>query len=389
MQPPSIETGQALRIAHLTSVHARYDVRIFLKECTSLARHGHSVRLYVADGKGDEVRNGVEIRDVGKRGGRFMRMLFAPWALRAAVRRDGIQLAHFHDPEIIPAALALHWQGVKVIYDAHEDVPRQILTKRWLPQGSHRVVARLFEWLENFAARRFAAVVTSTPHIAARFHAAGARAINVNNFPMADELAIDRAAAPAGPAAPEPRTICYVGGISDIRGIKEVLQALPAARARLLLAGPFQTPGLQARLRAMPEWRHVEYLGVIDRAGVRQVLARSQLGVVLLHPVSNYLDSLPIKMFEYMSAGLPVLASDFPLWRHIIDTADAGACVNPLDPQAVANILNDMLGDPQRLRRQGEAGRQAVHGRYNWANEERTLLQLYRDLCQPGASTRR
>src|SRR5690606_3458579 len=220
MQPPSIETGQALRIAHLTSVHARYDVRIFLKECTSLARHGYAVRLYVADGKGDEVRNGVEIRDVGKRGGRFARMLFAPWALRAAVRRDGIQLAHFHDPEIIPAALALHWQGVKVIYDAHEDVPRQILTKRWLPQGSHRVVARLFEWLEDFAARRFAAVVAATPHIAQRFHAAGARTINVNNYPIAHELSVDRAP-PTNRVLPTTPRICYVGGISEIRGIKE------------------------------------------------------------------------------------------------------------------------------------------------------------------------
>ncbi|OZI16541.1 glycosyltransferase [Bordetella genomosp. 7] len=389
MQPPNTDPTPGVRIAHLTSVHARYDVRIFLKECGSLARRGYAVRLYVADGKGDEVKNGVEIRDLGKTGKRFLRMLIKPWALFRAVRRDGVQVVHFHDPEIIPAALALHWQGVTVIYDAHEDVPRQILSKRWLPKGSHRAVARLFEWLENFAARRFAVVVTSTPHIAARFRAAGAHAVNVNNFPMAHELAVERTADASEADAPRSRTICYVGGISDIRGIKEIMQALPAANATLLLAGPFQTPGLRAQLQAMPEWHHVEYLGVVDRTGVRQIMARSQLGVVLLHPVSNYLDSLPIKMFEYMSAGLPVLASDFPLWRQIIDGADAGACVNPLDPEAVALTLNNMLDDPQRLRRQGEAGRRAVHERYNWANEERTLLQLYRDLCQPGASTRR
>jgi len=380
MQPPSTEPGNAGRVAHLSSVHARYDVRIFLKECASLARHGHPVHLYVADGKGDETRGGVHIHDVGRGRGRLRRMLFRPWALWAAVRRNRERIVHFHDPEIIPAALLLHWQGVTVVYDAHEDVPRQILSKRWLPKGSHRLVARLFEALEDFAARRFAAVVTSTPHIAARFAAAGARAVNVNNYPITSELAIDREPATSQADAPATRSICYVGGISDIRGISEIMQALPAARAKLLLAGPFQTPGLEARLRAMPEWRHVQYLGVLDRAGVRDVLARSQLGVVLLHPVSNYLDSLPIKMFEYMSAGIPVLASDFPLWRQIIDGAGAGACVDPLDPQAVAQTLARMLDDPERLRRQGEAGRQAVQNRYNWANEERTLFELYRSL---------
>ena len=380
MQPPSTEPGRAVRVAHLSSVHARYDVRIFLKECASLVRHGYAVHLYVADAKDDETRNGVCFHDVGKSAGRLRRMLFRPWALWAAVRRNGERIVHFHDPEIIPAALLLHWQGVTVIYDAHEDVPRQILSKRWLPRGSHKLVARLFETLENFAARRYAAVVTSTPHIAARFAAAGARAVNVNNYPMNGELEVDRPAHIEPAAGAAPRDICYVGGISDIRGIKEIMQALPAANARLLLAGPFQTPGLEAQLRAMPEWQYVQYQGVVGRAGVRDILARSQLGVVLLHPVRNYLDSLPIKMFEYMSAGIPVLASDFPLWRQIIDTANAGACVNPLDPAAVVQTLTRMLDDPTRLRHQGEAGRQAVRARYNWANEERTLLDLYRGL---------
>src|SRR5690606_8570970 len=259
MQQPSTEPTSASRVAHVSSVHARYDVRIFLKECASLARHGHAVHLYVADGKGEEERGGVRIHDVGKSRGRLRRLLFKPWALWAALRRNHEQIVHFHDPEIIPAALLLHWQGVTVIYDAHEDVPRQILSKRWLPRGTHKLVSRLFERLENFAARRFAAVVTSTPHSAARFPAAGARAVNVNNYPMADELATDRTS-PAGRAvAPDARSICYVGGISAIRGVKELVQALPAANARLLLAGPFENLAIEAELRALPGWTRVQY----------------------------------------------------------------------------------------------------------------------------------
>jgi len=381
MQQPSTEPTSASRVAHVSSVHARYDVRIFLKECASLARHGHAVHLYVADGKGEEERGGVRIHDVGKSRGRLRRLLFKPWALWAALRRNHEQIVHFHDPEIIPAALLLHWQGVTVIYDAHEDVPRQILSKRWLPRGTHKLVSRLFERLENFAARRFAAVVTSTPHIAARFTAAGARAVNVNNYPMADELATDRTS-PAGRAvAPDARSICYVGGISAIRGVKELVQALPAANARLLLAGPFENLAIEAELRALPGWTRVQYYGVVDRMGVKDILARSQLGIVLLHPVKNYLDSLPIKMFEYMSAGLPVLASDFPLWREILEEADAGACVDPLDLGAIETMLGTMLDAPEKLAKMGQAGRMAVETRYNWRNEEMTLLNLYREIC--------
>src|SRR3546814_10377955 len=91
MQPPSTEPGGASRVAHVSSVHARYDVRIFLKECASLARHGHPVHLYVADGKGEETRGGVHIHDVGKGRGRLRRMLFRPWVLRSEEHTSELQ----------------------------------------------------------------------------------------------------------------------------------------------------------------------------------------------------------------------------------------------------------------------------------------------------------
>lgn len=362
-----------LRIAHLTTVHPRYDTRIFHKECASLARRWET-RLFVADGKGEETRLGVVIHDTGRKpANRLLRMLLTPWRTYRSARALRADVYHFHDPELIPVGLLLHWRGATVIYDVHEDVPRDILSKPWLPSWSRGIVSRVFECLENFAARRFSAVVAATPYITERFCSIGAKAVNVNNYPILDELA-----APLERAR-EARTICYVGGITVLRGAREMVAALPEARATLLLAGPFESAAFESELRAMPGWQQVRYFGVADRISARDIMTRSLLGVVLLHPAPNHMDALPTKMFEYMSAGIAVLASDFPLWRGIVEDSDAGLCVDPLDSVAIARTLSALLDDPARLEAMGQAGRRAVVERYSWENEEQTLLALYEE----------
>lgn len=87
-------------------------------------------------------------------------------------------------------------------------------------------------------------------------------------------------------------------------------------------------------------------------------------------------------MFEYMSAGIAVIASDFPLWREIIEGNDCGLCVNPLDPQAIAAAIDTLAQDPERARKMGQNGQCAMQKHYNWGIEERKLLQLYRTILK-------
>ena len=94
------------------------------------------------------------------------------------------------------------------------------------------------------------------------------------------------------------------------------------------------------------------------------------------------MDAQPNKMFEYMSAGIPVIASDFARWREVIDEKDCGLCVDPLDSLAIARAIDELIINPDKAQRMGENGRSAVESQYNWPAEEKKLLSFYSSISQ-------
>ena len=133
-------------------------------------------------------------------------------------------------------------------------------------------------------------------------------------------------------------------------------------------------------MKAEVGWEKTDHLGWLDRSGVEQVLQESVAGLVTLHPVINYVDALPVKMFEYMAAGVPVIASDFALWRQIIEGNQCGLCVDPLDPQAIAAAIDYLIANPTEAKQMGLNGQRSVRERFNWSIEEQKLLKLYQSL---------
>jgi glycosyltransferase involved in cell wall biosynthesis len=366
---------EAARVVHLTAVHPADDVRIFAKECRSLAAAGYDVHL-VAPAPADAVIDGVRLHACGGRGsGRLKRMTATVLAVyRKAVQLDA-DVYHVHDPELMPVALLLRLRGGRVVYDSHEHLPQQILTKPWIPALVRRPLAMLADVVERNCSRFVSAVVTAEPYVRRRFDGRAPTVVTVNNYPMLEEFP------PLRDASGRERAVCYAGSITELRGAREMVDAIARTDAKLLLAGRFSPAGLERELRAARGWRQVEFLGHLSRDGLTRTLERSRAGLVVLHPIPNYVEANPTKMFEYMSAGIPVIASDFPAWTSIVDRHGCGLCVDPTSPSAIAEAIEWILDHPEEARQMGESGRSAVERLYNWDVEKRTLLDLYEQLA--------
>lgn len=362
------------RIAHLSTAHGRREVRVHLKECDSLAANGYEVHYVVADGQGYEMVGDVRVHDIGCAGGRFQRMLIRPWRMLAVARKLNARIFHFHDPEILLIALFLKRGGSKVIYDSHEDVPRALLGRDWIPHWIRSSLSWIFEVFENFVARRLSAIIGATPHIAARFARINPLSIAINNYPLRSEIEVQ--VERCGPS----RNVCYLGGIGRIRGIEEIVRALEYVDARLILAGAFESAATEQAMRELPGWAKVDYRGMVSRTAVREIMAESQAGLIFFHPEPNHVDAQPNKMFEYMSAGLPVLASNFPLWQlQLVDTG-AGLVADPMDPKDIARVIEQLLDNPEAAEKMGHYGREGVLQRYLWDFEAKKLFALYKSL---------
>lgn len=365
------------RVVHLSTVHKSNDVRIFLKECCSLASAGYDVTL-VARAEADSVKNGVKIVAVKQYDhSRLSRMLLSTYDVFRKARRMRADLYHFHDPELMPVGALLRLTGASVVYDVHEDTPKQILSKEWIPSVMRTSIASTlgaFEWLSSRFV--FSRVVAATPPIAVRFPPR--KTTTVQNFPIADELTpTDQTL----PMAQRPPCVIYAGGLTGIRGVREMVHAMECVEnpeTMLAIAGLFTELGLEQQVRAARGWKRVDYRGFMSRIEMANLLGEARAGLVLFQDVPNAITSYPTKMFEYMSAGLPVIASDFPLWRSIIESDRCGLLVDQRNPAAIAKAIDWILTHPNEAEAMGRRGKEAVTAKYNWAAQERKLLQMYK-----------
>ncbi|MHC4606620.1 MAG: glycosyltransferase family 4 protein [Planctomycetota bacterium] len=339
----------------------------------SLVRAGHDVVL-LAPHDHDEETEGVRIRAVPRPRGRLRRMTRTVIHLYREAVRQHADVYHIHDPELIPVGLLLRMGGRKVVYDIHEDFPRDVLAKGYMPRWLRRAVGLIVGCVEGIACGRFSAVVPATPAIAERLGQRNGRTALVQNFPLVDELASGNGGSWTG----RERAVAYIGGLGPDRGVLEMVQAVERCPGiRLKLAGRFPPGEPRNGLKDLKGWGQVDELGFVDRPGVRDLLGTVRAGLVVLHPTPAFVRSQPVKLFEYMSAGIPVIASDFPLWRQIVQGSGCGLLVDPSDVNAIGRAIGYLADHPEEAEEMGRRGRRAVKEQYNWALEEQQLLRLY------------
>jgi glycosyltransferase involved in cell wall biosynthesis len=366
------------KVIHVTTVHRPFDARIFHKQCVSLARLGYDVMLLQRDCEKGE-RAGVKIEPLRPRDSRLARMTLGVFEAVRRVLRERPVAVHLHDIELIWGGLLLRAAGIPVvIYDVHEDVAKDLEDKAYLPAWVRpplRLLVKAIEWL---GASAFAQLSAATTAIAARFPPD--RVTLIRNTPIVGEMT-QAAHVPFAERAP---FAVYLGGLARFNGPLEMVSAmaqLPAnLDAKLLLGGVWPDSEIERQAKALPGWSRVNELGWIDRARVGEVMMQARCGLVLYQPTANVIESEPNKFFECMSAGLPLVASNFPVWKALLERFECGIAVDPNDPAAVAKAIAFLLSNPEEAEAMGRRGQRAVLEGYNWGVDERELGRMYERL---------
>jgi glycosyltransferase involved in cell wall biosynthesis len=361
-----------MKICHITTVHDRYDIRIFEKECLSTIEQGKSVTLIVNDNLDDEIINNVNIISLNQPYKNKVTRIFSKSLKEEAFRKASelnADIYHFHDPELLGVGLKLKKSGFRVIYDAHEDVPRQILAKEWIYRFLRKLISIGFEVYENYCSKQFDAVIVPTPHLKNRFDKLNNSVWMVCNFPStkdilysAEKYSIDNPS-------------CYIGDLSYTRGIKQIAEATNIVGLKLHICGKFHSNNLEEEI--MSKFGNVKYLGYLSRSEISNLLVNSSIGFVTLLNTPNDAMSYPIKLFEYMAAGIPVISSNFQVYMDIVEKNKCGICVDPLDVNAIVDAIRIILEDKKFANELRENGYQAVIKKYNWENESKKLNCCY------------
>ncbi len=381
-RPPNDPHGASRRgrgsVAVVSTVHNGQDTRVLRRTAIALAAAGHDVAYVTTDPPPPTALDGESIAVVGvdRPDGRLDRMTRIQWqALQATIATDA-DVVHLHDPELLPTALVLRAMGRGVVFDLHEDLAAQVLLKDWIPSPLRPAVQALVRGVELALPRLVDEVVVADPDLAQRLMDRGVSNVTlVENHPDLSEM-------PANAPPRHPRQVVYVGGVTAARGLFTMIDAVRASREdpfRLVVGGPFPSPEVEERARQQAAGLDVEFLGWMPRAQVWDLLLSSSIGLAVLDRTPNYERAQPTKVYEYLAAGLDVIASDFPLWRRLFADIDHVRFVAPGDATALAALIRRRLSDPPDD--QDRAGlRERVASTWSWSRQRAALLDVHERL---------
>lgn len=363
-----------LKIVHLTSVHPRYDVRIFMKECISLAKTSFEVHLIVADGKGDEIKDNIQIHDVGASKNRGDRILNAPQRVLNKALKLNADIYHFHDPELISIGLKLKKIGKKVIFDIHENTDLQILTKEWIPLYLRRIVSHFYKIYESYACKKFDFLLVPQLAMKNKF-SRYAKTEVIANFPVEKFEIKERSNL-------SKFNLLYSGGLGEARGLYNMLDLISILAKKnekynLILAGPISNIDLEKAKKHIG-WKNTQYLGMLSKSDIYKQYSLNTIGLILFNNVGQYYMAYSLKLFEYMQSGMTILMPNFGDWLSFNKEYKTGFNVNTLEIEKIAELIDALETDT--LNDFSIHNQKLAASEFLWKSQEEKLISIYQGL---------
>ena len=383
-----------MKVCMVTTVHDPFDDRIFHKEAKSLAKVHEVVLIAPDEERADKEVDGVRIITVKKPKSKVLHPITMWRVFKAGFKQD-CDVYHCHEPSsLFVSAVLKILKRKKLIYDAHEHYPSLIAENSLFP-AFIRPLVRFFADIEERVLVKFADVVITVNESLQKFYEKiGKDAIIIFNFPDLKDFNQDKKSDALEKKYAQNKIVIYEGGISKKRGLDRFLLALPKVKEAVLdvkflvVGNLFDTSDFERWIEDYQKKQNLtknfEMLGWKPYEEVVNYINISDVGIILFQPTHyNNLIGLPIKLFEYMACGLPVVASNFPEISKVVKEADCGILVDPTNVDEIANAILYLLEHPEEAKRMGDSGRRAVEEKYNWERMEERLLGLYGKLGAP------
>lgn len=378
-----------IKVVHLAIAHRPDDIRIFYKECRTLANQNDYEVIYLTgeiDQKINKKFDNVTVRTFKTMPGcsplkhplRWLRNRHInSHRLFMLAKKYNADIYHIHEYSFIHLAKKLKkFNHSRIIYDVHEDYPRQIIEEYQSHKIKHllaRIISCWIELSEIIKSKNMEAIIAATPYIGKRFSKFHKNVTVINNYAIVSNI--------EDQILHNEKWICYGGSMTPSRGLTQLVDAVAGTDIRLQLAGTIQDSYYDF-LKNRAGWENVDYHGHLNREEIRKLYASSSIGIITHLHGKNADNGMNNKMFEYMEAGIPVIASDFPHWSRIIEEAECGICVNPSNVREISYAIQYLMKDKIRREKMGRNGRQEVEHTYNWDVEAVKLIALYEELVK-------
>ena len=364
------------RVVHITTVHHPYDPRIYHKECMSLQQARYDVTL-IAKEANEGVRENTEITHIPLKqySNRFKRIVFATIEAYKTSKKLKADIYHFHDPELLLVGWLLKKKDNIVIYDIHEDYVTSILQKDYINKAMRKLIAKIYKLMEKFLIKNMELCLAEK-----YYYDIYKRGIQILNYPTINKKFMN--------AHPDHRKVedklVYTGNVTVERGAlihakiprihDSVSVHFVGKCARELSEEMYRIAGNQATKISIEGIDHF-----VEKEDIEyHYLSHHWLaGIALFPPTEHYMKKELTKFFEYMNVGLPIICSNFPLWKEFIETYQCGIAVDPYNETEINEAIEYLRNNQEEAKVMGQNGRKAVIEELNWNSEATKLIKWY------------